>query len=112
MPIQARHRNIVPKISFEILLSVGSTSTSPGSFSSTSALQILVENVDTETFADANQVGVVFGDAVDDLRLWFQQAFLDEIGQVRIALGSCGSVQVQQSLSIAMTSKIVKTSRV
>lgn len=72
-----------------------------------SAFQVLVENVDTESVADADQVGVQFGDLVDDSGLLLQQAILDEVGQVRIGFGRCGSVQVQQRLQSAIESFVI-----
>ena len=61
-------------------------------------LQLLVEHVDTKTFADTVQVGDVFGQLIDWLHLLFQKLSFQIVGQMRIIVVISHFVEIKKRL--------------
>ena len=61
-------------------------------------LEIPVEDVNTETIANTDQVGVVLGQLVDGLDLLLQEFALQVVGQMGVVVGAGQLVQVKKGL--------------
>jgi len=62
-------------------------------------LKFLVKDVDTHTFSNAGQLGDVLGNLVDGFSLLFQKLVFEELGQMRVVVGTGKCMDFQQSLN-------------